>query len=417
MALSFNEKKRLEETMWRNALAACAALGTGSAAYAGGFSADVLSASGLLGDPSRIEVGVIVSSPDVSYASVDGQPTSGVGAKDWAETAVLPRIEVLKKWDRTACALQYARPNWREGREGELAIAAGFAAPGETATQSRYVKSQELALTCSYGFDVGPGQAYLIGGVYGEHFDLFRERVLNTGTGILYNAAKVQADGIGYGFRLGAGYARPERAQKVSIVYRSPARFDLDGKQNFASFAGFGPLSGAEIDGYVEFIGPESVRLEAQTGLSPKWLVFGSVQWTNWDRVQTLDFLSSEAIPALGISPGDPAPRAPQIEAFFKDTWTIEAGVGHKFSDRLRGRTALTWDEGASTGYSPSFDRWIASAGFSYAVTEKLSFSLGGAVAYLEGGEYQDGKRPGARDVTLDDSFAYGVRTAWRYQL
>ena len=99
---------------------------------------------------------------------------------------------------------------------------------------------------------------------------------------------------------------------------------------------------------------PQSVELKAQSGIAPGWLAFGSVKWTNWSVDQDM------ALCAPGVSPcitGVPAALS-ALTLMWKDTWTVTLGAAHQFSKQFSLAGSLTWDQGATQGFTSQTDTW-----------------------------------------------------------
>lgn len=409
-----------EDQMITKQRGSCAAFAllclTPSSVFGDGFASGDADLSGLLGGGNFFAADVTYISPDLSFGSVDGVTTTGLGAENFAEPFALPSFTYQHTFGDTACGLGGHRPYTLLAEFGDITIDNGLIGPGDDNTRRAEVSSYELALTCSYGYSAGPGTAYAIGGVFYEQVTLDRTQQINSGPGgIVTDASRITLDGGDFGYRLGVGYAISDIALKGSIVYRSAVDHRLDGTQSFADFAGFGPLAGSRIGAYTELTTPESVRLSFQTGVHPEWLILGAVEWTNWSDIQTIDALSGQDIPEVGISTGDPAPGEPQVETYFRDGLSVELGVGHVLNERTRLGASVLWDRGTGTGESAFFDTWRVGVGGEYDLNDQLTLNGGIAVAYIEGGTYVDGRSPGASTLVQDDGTAVGINLGLRY--
>lgn len=114
---------------------------------------------------------------------------------------------------------------------------------------------------------------------------------------------------------------------------------------------------------------PQSVKLYAQTGVAPTWLVYGSATWTDWSVLQAFSY----DVIGLGTA----------TKVFnYTDGYTLQLGVGHDFDDRLSGTVNPTWDEGVGTGADITTDTWTLGLGAQYK-TDAGTISLGGGLSYL----------------------------------
>ncbi|MEO1748353.1 MAG: long-chain fatty acid transporter, partial [Pseudomonadota bacterium] len=136
------------------------------------------------------------------------------------------------------------------------------------------------------------------------------------------------------------------------------------------------------------------VELKVQSGVAAGTLVFGSVKWTDWSVIDTLDYTIAGVVPNRN-------------EYFWKDGWTVSGGVGRQFSEMLSGQVSLTWDQGVSTTEDMLTDTWSFGAGVRMA-GDRGAISLGGAVSYLTSGSQS--VADGAEfDATVGNDISYAV--------
>ncbi len=122
------------------------------------------------------------------------------------------------------------------------------------------------------------------------------------------------SQGTGFGYVLGAAYQIPEYALRVSLTYRSEVTSTHSTQINLA----------ASPD--TEFTTPQSINLEAQTGINPKTLIFGSVRWTNYDAID---------ITISGFA---------TIIDYTRDVYSYELGVGRKLTDSLSAAVSVGYE-------------------------------------------------------------------------
>ena len=153
-----------------------------------------------------------------------------------------------------------------------------------------------------------------------------------------------------------------------------------------------------ELDAYGSGTLPQSLKLSLQTGVAPGWLVYGSVKWTDWSVMQSLDY---------NVGGAD------QSDIYnWQDGWTIQAGVGHAFNEKISGTVNLTWDKGVDTGADIYTDTWTIGTGVSVkAGPGELRF--GGAVSYLTEGS-QTVANEAKYDATADADWAYAVSANYK---
>ena len=435
------------------ALATTAALTTG--VQAGGFSRGSANLDGLYissfgDDPIIGAAGVTYVAPGRSYDRIDGVRTgftpTGVPNPPLAPTPVafsqndvefgesfaVPFASVgVRVSDAASCVGSYSQPY---GADSELSGEVTFF------QKKQSIDTFELGATCSYGFNFGRGTAYAIGGVFHEDLryqqsrtfgqDAFSEAVFGVGD----SRIDVTSDAVG--FRIGAAYEIPEIALKAQLMYRSETTHNVSGSfsntpfavifsgraQALADAAGAAAAAGdlalaqqlqqqaAEQLAFANAAGaareagafgtatlPRQVELNVQSGIAAGTLVFGSIKWTDWSVVQQIDLadtISGEAFT--------------DFQGFFRDGWTVTAGVGRRFTEELAGSLALTWDRGVGTGYDTFSDTWTLAGGFAYDVNEIATVRAGGALIYFTDGE----KRFGDFTATSPDEFGGAISSS-----
>ncbi len=183
----------------------------------------------------------------------------------------------------------------------------------------------------------------------------------------------------GYGFLVGAAYSRPEIGFRVALTYLSEVSHDLD----TAEFTdATGPQeTGTDIDT------PQSVTLEAQTGLNDKTLLFGSIRWVNWSAFTI-------APPAYVLVTGG----RPLVD-YEEDWWTYTLGLARSFTDDLAGSFSVAYEpptDEVLTTLGPYDGRTSATAALSYDigpanVTGGLTYGVLGDTSNLLDTKYRDG--------------------------
>ncbi len=368
-------------------IAACAFVGGAQAGglERGGYNID------LLFDPGQyvFESGVTYVAPDRTLKNVRDtdtrNPDPGTGAPqgggnlnaransvDETESYFVPRIGFKANLNEgVACMADYSQPWGAHTKPGT-----DWA--GANQNVETKVNSHNYALTCSYKFDVGPGQLRIIGGGFYQEVDGFKERIvvapavlaaggLTGRTGI----GRLDLEGDGYGWRIGAAYEIPEYALRASLVYNSQVKLDditgtLDLRQ----------VTSTTIENvYGSAVMPDSIEMKLQSGIAPDWLAFGSVKWTDWSQLQRIRFYNSTTN----------AERT-SLDLAYRDGWTINGGIGHKLNDQWSVAGSVTWDRGTSQGFGSQTDTWIFGTGVSYTPSENVEFRLAGAVSLLTSG-------------------------------
>ncbi|MBX4931376.1 OmpP1/FadL family transporter [Rhizobium bangladeshense] len=277
------------------------------------------------------------------------------------------------------------------------------------------IETRNYGGTCSYRFDVGPGQLRFIGGAFYQEVEGFKERLVSTvpllfgtGTGI----GRLDLEDSGWGWRAGLAYEIPEYAMRASLVYNSRVKYDnLTGTVDLTQVsAPIAPLNGAPYGRVTDVFGsaeaPDSLELKLQSGIAPDWLAFGSVKWTNWSVLQSVPFCPTSTKGLVACRSGG-ATELTSLDLLYRDGWTITGGVGHKFNEQWAGAVSLTWDRGTSQGYGAQTDSWTLGLGAALTPTEHIEWRFAGAVGVLTSGSSGVVTRNG---VTFGDdvSYSYG---------
>lgn len=274
------------------------------------------------------------------------------------------------------------------------------------------IKTRNYGGTCSYRFDVGPGQLRIIGGAFYQEVEGFKERLVSTvpllvGTGD--GVGRLDLEDNGWGWRAGLAYEIPEYAMRASLVYNSRVKYDnLTGTVDLTQVtAPFAPLNAAPYGRVTPVFGsaeaPDSLELKLQSGIAPDWLAFGSVKWTNWSVLQSVPFCPTSTKGLMACTSGG-ATELTSLDLLYRDGWTITGGVGHKFNDQWAGAVSLTWDRGTSQGYGSQTDSWTVGVGAAFTPTEHIEWRVAGAVGLLTSGSSGTFTQNG---VTFGDDVSY----------
>nr|WP_183899895.1 OmpP1/FadL family transporter [Rhizobium metallidurans] len=257
------------------------------------------------------------------------------------------------------------------------------------------ITTRNYGATCSYKFDVGPGQLRVIGGTFYQEVEGFKERlVYSFGAPPLPNGTgRLDLEDQAWGWRAGVAYEIPEYALRASLIYNSRVKYDnLTGTVDLTNSPltpGYGGKI-TNVTGSAE--APDSLELKVQSGIATDWLAFGSVKWTNWSVLQTVPFRD-----AAGV-------ELASLDLAYRDGWTTTAGIGHKFNDQWSGAVSLTWDRGTSDGYGSQTDTWLLGLGAAYSPTENIEWRLAGSLGIMTSGESGTIVKDG---VTYGDDVTY----------
>lgn len=329
-----------------------APLGVG-AAHAGGLEANGYNWD-LLFDPATY-----VGKGTVTRVIIDHDITSlaapGLGTVATSSNRTYYNFAVKADLIENASCLVSAQNPWGSGTDRSLPYAAATA----QSVRER-IWSNDLGLTCAYGFDVGPGSLSLIGGISAQSLN-YEALVPVLLPGPTLGTAPVELDGNGFGWRIGAAYEVPEIALRVSAIYNAAIDYDLSG-----TFAAGLPATASVTT-------PQTLEVKAQSGIAPGWLVLGGVKWVDWSAVHALSVTT-------------PGPTLTTV-LNYEDGWTVSAGVGHQLTEDLTVLAGLIWDKGTSRqngagvlANGTQADRWGANLGAAYKPSD--NFELSGGVSY-----------------------------------
>ncbi|MEH3117509.1 MAG: long-chain fatty acid transporter [Methylorubrum populi] len=295
-------------------------------AHAGGFSLPVADTDILFTEGNfSIRIGALGIFPNQSFSTIRGQR---VGYANYVDPIPAPSFAVkFRIAPELSCAFHFSYPYGIEASynlAAQNAQALSFAEVGllPNATRSIRLTTQEYGTTCAASANVGPGKLYVLGGGFLEGVQ-YRE---NTRLGTLNLEQDAKA-----GYRVGLAYAVPEYAMRMQVMYRSAVDHALTGNFTLGPLASAIGLSGGPLVATGAGTLPQSVRVYAQTGIAPQWLVYGAFTWVNWSVLPQFGFTIDQLGPSSKI-------------LGLRDGFTTQVGVGHAFTDRLSGTVNLNWD-------------------------------------------------------------------------
>ncbi|MDQ8203914.1 OmpP1/FadL family transporter [Pelagicoccus sp. SDUM812003] len=194
----------------------------------------------------------------------------------------------------------------------------------------------------------------------------------NFGTGKYDGGVSLEGDGEGWGFNLGLIYELSD-ATRLGAHYRSGISLDLSGQATFE----VGPLQSllgpAFMDqgGAVSLDLPDSASVSMYHELNDRWTLMGDVTRTWWSDFQTLT-----------IEFENPSPPDSVIPELWEDVNKYSLGATYAFSDTLRGRFGVAYDESpvpndeVRSPRIPDEDRMWLSLGLSIAASDSIDVHL-----------------------------------------
>ncbi len=336
------------------------------------------------------EVGVIYSDPDLEGKNGQLPPSLGGAAltgktgnllgSDWKFSGAL-------KGDlneQVSYVLLFDQPFVANTNYGRGSFPALFNYGGTEADLDTYQISAGLA------FDASPN-VKVYGGVRAERLDADAAIPFLAGYRISVD------DNWGWGGFVGVAYARPELGLRVALTYQSKISHELDTTETSDIFGRTNSTTDVDM--------PQSVTLEAQTGINEKTLVFGSIRWVDWSEFAIAPE-QYEAITGLVLQ----EPRA--LVDYPEDWWTYNIGVARQLTEDLAGSLSFTYEpqvDEVLTTLGPVDGRTSFGAGLSYDVGQ---VNISGGLTYGWLGDTTNLLDTKYRDGTI---FAAGLRVGYTF--
>lgn len=171
----------------------------------------------------------------------------------------------------------------------------------------------------------------------------------------------------GWGGFIGAAYARPEIGLRIALTYQSKISYDLSTTERSLAFGRDRDTTSVDT--------PQSVTLEAQTGVNDKTLVFGSIRWVDWSEFAIAPKMYGD-ITELALQ------ERRALVDYSDDWWTYNIGIARQLRDDLAGTLSITYEPQVNevmTTLGPVDGRTMLGAGLSYDVGQ---VNLAGGVSY-----------------------------------
>jgi long-chain fatty acid transport protein len=198
---------------------------------------------------------------------------------------------------------------------------------GQTLGRKGKIETYNFAPTIAYR--VAPG--FIVGA--GLQVEYFRTKLVNAVPALAptWPSAIIKGDDIAFGFTLGALW-EPAPGTSIGLGFRSSIDQDLEGT---LGTPGFGE---SQIAADVEL--PELVTLSLRQDLAPKWTALATVEWSNWDRLDKIDFVCRSAgglCPAAGTTVNT-------LELGWHDGRYFAGGLEYDYSPKLTLRGGVAYE-------------------------------------------------------------------------
>jgi long-subunit fatty acid transport protein len=363
--------------------AAAALLATTAITHAAGIERDTGSVAILFEEGNYVELGFTYVDPDVSgiESAAFGSDASGNMLDSYVFSNLSFRSDLTED---LSYAVILSQPY---GADVSYPTGTGYLLQGTTAT----VDATQLAVIGRYEFSNGfSGYAGL------------RAVDASGSASLPLTGYTLDVDGsTELGYLVGVAYERPEIALRVSLTYQSATDHTFSGTENGAATPDF------------ETTLPQSLTLEAQSGVAPNTLVFGSVRWVDWSAFEI-------APTGFVTATGEP------LAASSQDVITYRLGVARRFTEQFVGLATLTYEPNGVGSFSgndfqgnldPRDGRFGIGIGGRYEFDSGLSIS--GGIERIWFGDSVTA-RPGAPNVvygTFEDNggYAAAIRIGYRF--
>jgi long-chain fatty acid transport protein len=172
--------------------------------------------------------------------------------------------------------------------------------------------------------------------------------------------ASLKADSIGVGFNLGM-QLKPWAGGTIGVGYRSAITHDLDGHLTLPSVS---------FPASAKITTPDLVSLGIRQEVTARARVMGTVEWTNWSRIDT--------VPVVNPNSGGTLPVLPQR---YRDGWLFSVGGEYDVNKTVTARAGIGYEIAPVTDMTrdvrlPEPDQLILSAGLSYRYSQWTTFDF-----------------------------------------
>ena len=225
-------------------------------------------------------------------------------------------------------------------------------------------------------------------------------RALNLGAA--ESDVHIKGEDWGYGYNLGAIYqATPDT--RFGLAYRSKVDQHLEGESK-SPFIRLNALPNrtpnADVTAAITL--PENFSISAISRLNDTWDVMGDVTWTRWSRFKELKIIRANGS-VLALTPEN-----------WDDTMRYSVGVNYHYSDAIKLRAGLAYDEEAisdqfRTARIPGNDRKWLSLGAGWKVTPNSNIDVGYSHLFISSAKIDDiqtargnGRLTGNYDASVD---------------
>lgn len=322
------------------AAASAALLATTAMTQAGGIERAGASPAILFEDGNYVELNYSFANPDISGTQSIPVPASasppfpgaplGSGSGDIAPSYSFVGLSFRGDiTERLSFALIFDEPVGADVDYVAIGPTAGYLYSIGSGSQAE-INSRQFTAALRYEFANGVS---VYGGLRNVSVD---------GEVSLFNGYTMSAEGSDeLGYMAGVAYERPDIALRVALTYYSATEHNFAAEE--AAVASGTPVG--PFDTSFETTIPQQVLLEAQSGVAPGTLVFGSVRWVDWSEFDITPDLFSDGLPNGSFG-------ANSLVDYENDSWTWTLGGARVLNDNwtLLGSVAHERQQGGFSG-------------------------------------------------------------------
>lgn len=373
--------------MNRYAAASAALLASTAMAHAGGIERNAFTTSILFEDGNYVELSY--SSVDPTVEGTLNPPAPGIGSGNMAPSFGITTLSYHNDLtDNLSLSMVIDEP-----------IGADVFYPGPFgvypfALSQAEIRSRQVTMALRYEFENNVS-------IYGGLRAVQSEGSAIVNAGALFSYSLDADSDTGYGYMVGAAYERPDIALRVALTYFSEV--DL----TFTGVEGVGGPSPVPVPGVLpsafNVTLPDSLLLEAQSGIAEGTLLFGSIRWVDWSE--------------FNIIPDFYPPGA--LVSYSEDTITYTLGVARRLNENLAVLGSITYEpggDGFSSNLGPTDGRFGVGLGARYT---SGPWELSGGVSYswLNSAATQVSAGPPLISSSFEDNstLGVGIRIGYRF--
>jgi len=229
-----------------------------------------------------------------------------------------------------------------------------------------------------------------IGG--GPNFDYFQARLTEAVNVPVLSAAtgqdptgQIRGTNLGVGYNLGILYQFDD-ATRIGLDYHSRIRHNISGGQ-YVSIPGsysavpavVGLLSQANTKATTSITLPDSAGLGIYHQINPQWAVMGSVEWTEWSLLKTINITAQNGS-------GNTT-----IQENWRNTWFAGVGTNYQLTDKIMLQGGFAYDESPVTDANrtvriPDADHYDLGFGAQYQLLPNTKLELAYGHVFTPGG-------------------------------